>query len=344
MSGTHRRGSPEHGGPPRETRRVQASDGVQQEVDFPSRWARDGAGGLAGGQGERDAVGHAGPVGAMGHVRRPGRSRRGGYRSTAVHLQCGQKSSSHYLFAPPEDRRAPNPASRPPRRAGAAPHGGRLLVGRGAAGPDPTAVATTSILGDVVENVVGDAAEVVVLMPAGSAPRVRAVGRPGRPAPGGRRHRGQRPGVEGPGDAPSTPPSRPASCLRRGTGRGPAAAGRGAATGAASDPTCSPTWRMAQARENIAAASATVPALDTAEVRAQASAYAAELLARRRGHRRRGRRHPGGPAGALVTNHEVLSTSLTVTASRSWAPWCQGHDPGRAELAGGLSDPGRHHP
>ena len=42
--------------------------------------------------------------------------------------------------------------------------------GGGASGEGPTVAVTTSLLGDVVEEVVGDQAEVVVLMPPGADP------------------------------------------------------------------------------------------------------------------------------------------------------------------------------
>lgn len=173
----------------------------------------------------------------------------------------------------------------------------------------PTVVATTSILGDVVENVVGDAAEVVVLMPAGVDPHefelsaaqaaqlqeadaIVANGLGFEAGLGDALDAAEQAGVPRYDVAPDVDPL-------------PLAEG---GDGSGLDPhVFTDPARMAQGAENIAAALGdAVPALDTAEVRAQASAYADELLAADADIAAEVAAIPEDQR-VLVTNHEVLS-------------------------------------
>lgn len=173
----------------------------------------------------------------------------------------------------------------------------------------PTVVATTSILGDVVENVVGDAAEVVVLMPAGVDPHefelsaaqaaqlqeadaIVANGLGFEAGLGDALDAAEQAGVPRYDVAPDVDPL-------------PLAEG---GDGSGLDPhVFTDPARMAQGAENIAAALGdAVPALDTAEVRAQASAYADELLAADADIAAEVAAIPEDQR-VLVTNHEVFS-------------------------------------
>lgn len=184
-------------------------------------------------------------------------------------------------------------------------------AGGGASGP-PTVVVTTSILGDIVENVVGAAAEVEVLMPAGVDPHefelsaadaARIQEADAIVANGLGFEAGMADALEAAAQAgvplyevaPDVDPL-------------PLAESGGEGDGSGLDPhVFTDPARMAEAAGNIAAAlGEDVPALDTPTVRDQATAYADEVL--------------GADADiadelsaipedrrVLVTNHEVFS-------------------------------------
>lgn len=177
----------------------------------------------------------------------------------------------------------------------------------GGPGGTPTVVATTSILGDVVENVVGDAAEVVVLMPAGVDPHefelsaaqaaqlqeadaVVANGLGFEAGMADALEAAEQAGVPVYEVAPDVDPL-------------PLPGGaEGLDPHVFTDPA-----RMAQAAENIASTlGEQVPALDTTTVRDQAAAYADELLAADADIAEQVAVIPEDQR-VLVTNHEVFS-------------------------------------
>ena len=183
----------------------------------------------------------------------------------------------------------------------------------------PTVAATTSILGDVVENVVGDAAEVVVLMPAGVDPHefelsaaqaaqlqeadaIVANGLGFEAGLGDALDAAEQAGVPLYEVAPDVDPL-------------PVAADAGehadedehADEGGLDPHVFTDFARMAWGAENVAAAlGAAVPALDTAEVRDRASAYADELRAADAAIAEQVAAVPEDRR-VLVTNHEVFS-------------------------------------
>ena len=181
--------------------------------------------------------------------------------------------------------------------------------GGGGASGTPTVVVTTSILGDVVANVVGDAAEVEVLMPAGVDPHefelsaaqaARLQEADAIVANGLGLEAGMADALAAAAEAgvplyEVAPDVDPLPLAEEGDGGG-------LDPHVFTDPT-----RMAQGAENIAAAlGEDVPALDTPAVRDQAAAYADEVLAADADIADDLAAIPEGRR-VLVTNHEVLS-------------------------------------
>ena len=156
----------------------------------------------------------------------------------------------------------------------------------------PTVIVTTSILGDVVENVVGDAAEVEVLMPAGVDPHefelsaaqaaemqeadvIVANGLGFEAGMADALDAAEGAGVPVYEVAPEVDPLP----LAEGDGEHAEEGDEHTEDGGGLDPhVFTDPERMARATENIAGALADeVPALDTDAVRARADAYAAEV-------------------------------------------------------------------